>query len=802
MTEEFKSRYLAAKRALFRKYYGERLNPEQCDAVLTARGPLLILAGAGSGKTTVLVNRICHIIKYGTAYESDYIPPHVTEDDIAAIEMAASLSAAEIEPLLALFIRHPCPPWAMLAITFTNKAAKEIRERLLAALGEEETAGEIWAGTFHSICVRMLRRYGDRVGLPSGFSIYDTQDKKRLISETMKELDIDEKILPIRSVMAAISVEKDNLRTPDEMSEGRDLRQKHLRRIYEGYQAKLERNGAVDFDDIIMKTVKLLEKDEEVRAYYQGKFSYICVDEYQDTNPAQFRLCQILADAHRNIMVVGDDDQSIYKFRGATIENILQFDTVYPDAKVVKLEQNYRSTKNILAAANAVIAHNEDRHAKRLWCDAAEGEKITVHTAETGEGECKYIIDKILHSVVSEKRRYSDFAVLYRVNEISRHLETVFAKSGLPYRLLGGTRFYDRKEIKDIIAYLYLILNRNDDGRLRRIVNEPKRKIGEKTVETVAAIAAEEGRSCFSVMARAEEYPALAKSADKLRAFTELIDSFDAETLRPSVLLPQVMEKTGYMDMLRAGGEAMKSDIDNLNELVSAAVEYEAKTEEPSLLGFLEEAALVSDVDKYDEDAEAVVLMTIHSAKGLEFPVVFLAGAEEGIFPGQATLSNPEEMSEERRLAYVAITRAKEKLYVTSASERLLYGTTQYHRPSRFIADEIPDELKHKDVPGRDGAQGARPYREDRARPYKRQPEAVFGGGSEMNRRASVVEGHATRTATAPLFSVGDRVKHMLFGTGEIIAVRPMGGDTLYEIRFENGAVKKLMATYAKLTRA
>ncbi len=791
MTEELKQRYLCAKRALFRKYYGERLNPEQCEAVLTTRGPLLILAGAGSGKTTVLVNRICHIIKYGTAYETDYIPSHVSEDDVLAMEAAESLSPAEIEPLLSAFIHHPCPPWAMLAITFTNKAAKEIRTRLLSALGEEEAAAEVWAGTFHSICVRMLRRYGDRIGLPSTFSIYDTQDKKRLIGEVMKDLDIDDKILPIRAVMSAISAEKDHLRSPSETEEGRDLRQKHIRRIYETYQSRLEKNGAVDFDDIIMKTVKLLEKDEEVRSYYQNKFSYVCVDEYQDTNPAQFRLCALLSASHRNIMVVGDDDQSIYKFRGATIENILQFDTVYPDAKVVKLEQNYRSTKTILAAANAVIAQNPDRHEKRLWCDGAEGEKITVFTAETGERECRYIIDTILKMVVRERRSYGDFAILYRVNEISRHLETTFAKSGIPYRLLGGMRFYDRKEIKDILSYLYLILNRNDNGRLARIVNEPRRGIGDKTIETVAAIAEDEGVSLFSVMARADSYPALQRSAAKLKAFTELIDSFDATLLRPSALLPLVMEKTGYMEMLRAGGEAMKSDIDNLNELISAAVEYEAKTDTPSLLGFLEEAALVSDVDKYDEGAAAVVMMTIHSAKGLEFPVVFLAGAEEGIFPGHATISNPEEMSEERRLAYVAITRAKEKLFVTSATERLLYGSTQYHRPSRFIAEEIPPALKEKEGP----VAPAFPKTATTA-PIHRDP-TPFGG--EFARRAFSASPAAKKSPAA--FLPGDKVKHPSFGVGEIISARPMGGDTLYEIRFGDGTVKKLMATYARLTK-
>ncbi|MBQ9735170.1 MAG: UvrD-helicase domain-containing protein [Clostridia bacterium] len=794
MTEESKQRYLAAKRKLFRAYYAGSLNPEQTDAVLSTKGPLLILAGAGSGKTTVLVRRICHIIKYGTAYETEFIPPSITEGDIDDMELAANLPPEDIEPLLSLFIHHPCPPWAMLAITFTNKAAREIKERLSAALGDGEIADDIWAGTFHSICVRILRRYGDRVGLPSSFSIYDTQDKKRLISDVMKELDIDEKILPVRAVMSAISAEKDNLRLPEEMPEGRDLRQRHLKKIYEAYQKRLEKNGAVDFDDIIMKTVKLLERDEEVLAYYQGKFSYTCVDEYQDTNPAQFRLCYLLSGGNRNIMVVGDDDQSIYKFRGATIENILQFDKVFPDARVVKLEQNYRSTKTILAAANAVIAHNADRHDKALWCAGTEGEKITVHTAENGDRECRYIIDTILKGVVTEHRKYGDYAILYRINEISRHLETVLAKSGLPYRLLGGMRFYDRKEIKDIMSYLYLIQNAADNGRLVRIINEPKRGIGAKTVETVAAVADEEGLSMFAVMKNAASYPALAKSAEKLRGFTDLIESLSDTPLAPSALLPVVMERTGYMDMLRAGGDAMKSDIDNLNELISAAVEYEKKTEEPTLFGFLEEAALVSDVDKYDEDADAVVLMTIHSAKGLEFPIVFLAGAEEGVFPGPTVRTNPEELSEERRLAYVAITRAKERLYVTHATERLLYGTTQHNRPSRFIAEEIPEHLKKSDRPVAPPPRTAPPaYRPRESAPLSKE----FGRASTLTQPRPAASARAVAA-----FTVGDRVRHMIFGTGEITAVRPMGGDTLYEIRFDNGQIKKLMATYAKLTRA
>ena len=794
MTEIDQARFHRALTACFRRYYAEKLNDRQIDAVLSVKGPLLILAGAGSGKTTVLVNRICHIIKYGTASESDFIPESADEDTVFVLEEAAkNASHAELEEVLSTFIRHPCPPWAMLAITFTNKAANEIKSRLALALGDEDVAKEIWAGTFHSVCVRMLRRFGKLAGLAEGFSIYDTQDKKRLVSDTMKELGIDEKMLPIRSVMSAISAEKDNLRLPAEMAGGASLRDKHIQRIYAAYQARLERNNAVDFDDIIMKTVKLLEENGDVLDYYQDKFSYVCVDEFQDTNPAQFRLVALLSGKRRNVMVVGDDDQSIYKFRGATIENILSFDRTYADARVVKLEQNYRSTKTILAAANAVIAHNRDRHAKRLWCNADDGEKITVRECETADEECRFIIDTVLHRVVHERRKYSDFAVLYRLNEISRALETALAKSGIPYRLLGGMRFYDRKEIKDILAYLYLILNPSDDGRLRRIINEPKRKIGDKTVETVAAVAEESGVSMMDVMRFAADYPPLAKSAPKLSEFVSLIDTLreDAKILAPSLLIRAVMEKSGYEAMLKAGGDAMRGDLDNIGELVSAAAEYEEKTEgEPTLQGFLEETALVSDVDKYDESAEAMVLMTIHSAKGLEFPVVFLAGAEEGIFPGMQSIMNPAELSEERRLAYVAVTRAKEKLYVTHARERMLYGTTQRHRASRFVAEEIPDSLK----------EAAAPRRASAPSPYRPAQKPVTLSG-EMSRRPTVAA-NAPRGKGGTVFAVGDRVRHAIFGTGEIVALRAMGADTLYEVRFDSGDVKKLMATYAKLTRA
>ncbi len=789
-------RYLAAKRALFEKYYGAFLNPEQCRAVLTVKGPLLILAGAGSGKTTVLVNRICHIIKYGLAYESEYVPQNLDEQMVTEWENAVHrpMDKEETERILNECIYRPCPPWAMLAITFTNKAAREIKERLRAALQNEEVSEEIWAGTFHSICVRILRRYGERVGLAPAFSIYDTSDTKHLITEVMRELNIDDKILPIRSVMSTISAAKNELTTPEVFeSQAGDMRKRHIAKIYLEYQARLQKYNAVDFDDIIMKTVTLLEEHPDVADYYQSKFSYVCVDEYQDTNPAQFKLTHLLSAKNRNIMVVGDDDQSIYRFRGATVENILQFDSVYTDATVIKLEQNYRSTSNILDAANAVIANNEKRHGKTLRTEKAEGEKITLYRAETEDGEARFIVDTILHRKIEERRSYRDFAVLYRLNAISRSLETAFAKSGVPYRLLGGTRFYDRKEVKDILAYLFLLQNTGDDQRLRRIVNEPKRKLGDKTIETVAALSEQTGGSMFDVMLYANAFPPLSKVADKLIAFAGLISDLQktAETVKPSELIPIVMEKTGYLAMLKAGGKAMEDDIDNLNELISAAVAYEEKTLEPTLAGFLEEAVLVSDVDKYDETADAVVLMTVHSAKGLEFPIVFLAGAEEGIFPGSQSINNPEELPEERRLAYVAITRAKEKLYATCTAQRLLYGQTQRFRVSRFFGEEIPPQLLEKNE--------RRPLPPPRTTMPTQRPASV---SSEFSRRASVsTQPTPTKRQAFVPVAVGERVLHASFGEGTVLSVRSLGADELYEIAFDNGERKKLMATYAKLKK-
>jgi DNA helicase-2/ATP-dependent DNA helicase PcrA len=801
--QQLENRYINIKRRLFDKVYSKKLNPEQCRAVFTVKGPLLVLAGAGSGKTTVLVNRIAYIIKYGNAYFSENIPGELSTEAVDALEEAYSLSVDEISGILPEFISEPCPPWAILAITFTNKAAKEIKERLSAAFDDETITSSIWAGTFHSVCMRILRKYGDRIGYRDGFSIYDTDDKKRLISICMKELYIDEKRLAPKAVMNAISMAKDRLVSADDFEITHDPRTKDISSIYKLYQKKLLEYNAVDFDDIIMMTVKLLENNPDVHEYYSNKFKYVLVDEYQDTNYAQFVLTKLLSDKHRNIMVVGDDDQSIYRFRGATVENILNFDKTFPDATVIKLEQNYRSTENILNAANAVIGHNDNRHAKKLWCDKGDGAKITLREAFDQNEEGKYIIDRITSGVRVDGRKYSDFAILYRVNELARSLETTFAKSGIPYRILGSMRFYDRKEIKDIAAYLAIINSSSDNLRLKRVINEPKRKIGAATVEAVEEIAEAQGISMYQVMKRVGEYTALSKSADKLSAFVSLIEKIKSEHTLPSELISSVFEETGYRAMLAAEGFEGEGKIANVNEFISAAIEYEKRCEEgdtePTLPGFLEEVSLISDVDKYDENSDSVVLMTIHAAKGLEFPVVFLAGMEDGIFPSQQNMGETEEMSEERRLAYVAITRAKEKLYITYAKNRTMYGRTNYGMLSCFIREEVPTGLIEQDVPRKAPPRAPLSYNPSARRPYK---ESV---SREFNRRPDMFDKPKPKS-TAAEFGVekipdGSRVSHTMFGEGTIVSSRDMGGDVLYEVKFDTGVTKKLMATYAKLRR-
>ena len=811
MSKTLGERYLSIKRKLFEKVLSAELNPMQCKAVLATEGPVLILAGAGSGKTTVLVKRIVHIIKYGDGYSTDFVPEGLNEGRVAALERALDFPAETIEQdILPEFIHAPCPPWAMLAITFTNKAAREIRERLALAFDDISLSEQIWAGTFHSVCLRILRKYCDKAGYQAGFTIYDTDDKRLLITNIMRDLKIDDKKLPVKAVAAEISRLKDELTGPEDMGPGKDHRMANIQTIYAMYQKKLKEFNALDFDDIIMQTVRLLQNFEEVRQHCQRLFRYVSVDEYQDTNVAQFRLTELLSGGRRNIMVGGDDDQSIYRFRGATVENILSFDRVYEDCTIIKLEQNYRSTKTILDAANAVIAHNSRRHDKKLWCAKGGGEPISLVTCSTQYDEAKYITDTIMRGVVREKRRYKEYAVLYRINEMARSLESGFAKSGIPYRVLGTQRFYDRKEIRDMTAYLCVICNPHDTGRLKRIINEPKRKIGNASVEAAELIAEAMGRSLFDVVSHADEFPALSRVAPAMLSFAQLILSFREQEMLPSELLKAVFERTGYKAMLEEAGEVEKVRIQSVEEYISAAVEYEKREETPTLTGFLEEVELVSDVDKYDEDADAVVLMTVHSAKGLEFPIVFLPGMEEGIFPGTQSFTDPDELHEERRLAYVALTRAKEKIYITHAQGRLLYGHTTNNRLSRFVKDEIPEELiseVERHVPS---YAPPRSYYGSGGRPFSSGQRPTYSPPQGKGKKPAVSD----RAYTPPTsthspqkgygierFPVGCEVVHAAFGTGKILSVKDMGGDILYEVAFDDGTTKKLMATFARLER-
>ena len=801
-------RYLVAKRRLFDKVLSQRLNDRQREAVCATEGPVLVLAGAGSGKTTVLVHRIVHIIRYGDGYATEAVPDGLTEAHVEALERAYDLPSDQIEQgVLPEFISHPCPPWAMLAITFTNKAAREIRERLAAAFDDQSVSEQIWAGTFHSVCLRILRKYSAEAGYKPAFTIYDTDDKRMILQDICKELKLDEKTLPVKTVAAEISRAKDNLLLPDEL-DAQDARGRDIARAYAVYQQRLRRFNAMDFDDIIMQTVRLLQNCQEARAWCQHKFRYVSVDEYQDTNYAQFRLAELLSSGSRNIMVVGDDDQSIYRFRGATVENILSFDRTYRDCKVIKLEQNYRSTKTILEAANAIIRKNDKRHAKTLWCDAEQGDPLSVHTCDNQYDEARFITDTVMTTVIRQKKRYRDFAVLYRINEMARVLESSFAKSGIPYRVLGAQRFYDRKEIRDMTAYLAVVRNPDDTGRLGRIINVPRRGIGAKAMEAVELLAEQTGQSAFRVMEQADAFPALARYAATMTSFAALIRSFDPETDSPSRLLGDIFQRTGYEEMLREEGEASKVRIDGVREFISAAEEYEKRAEKledtPTLTGFLEEIELVSDVDKYDEDADAVVLMTVHSAKGLEFPIVFLPGMEEGIFPSSKSFSEPEELNEERRLAYVAVTRAKEKIFVTHARERLLYGRTTPGKLSRFIDQDVPEHLRQEQEQARAFAPPRTVYGRQG---YQKKPAVSQRaytpptGGKPVSPFGSAMRPASKYRFGVEKFAIGTKVRHSTFGVGIVEQAKDMGGDVMYQIAFDDGSVKKLMATYAKLEK-
>ena len=796
-------RYLRAKRKLFDTYYS-RLNPEQREAVFTANGALLVLAGAGSGKTTVLVQRIVYLVKYGNAYYSEYVPYDITEEKVEQLERAAGESREKIEKILSEFTSSPCAPWQMLAITFTNKAAREIKTRLASAMGDEEAAKNIWAGTFHAICMRILRKYGELLGYRENFTVYDSDDTKKAISAAMKSLNIDEKSLPIKSVINEISRAKDSLLTPEayELEYGiKDFRKRQIAKVYKRYQEQMMKSNALDFDDIIMQTVFLLKEHSDVREYYQCKFRYVSVDEFQDTNHAQFVLTALLCKEHNNIMVVGDDDQSIYKFRGAIIENILGFDRHFKNTKIIKLEQNYRSTSTILDAANAVIANNVGRKGKNLWTDKKGGGKIILRLCEDQNLEAGYLAQKINEIVAKGNYKYKDCAILYRTNAQSNVIERTFSKSGIPHRMLGGLRFNDRKEIRDLVAYLQFIVNPSDVERMRRIINEPRRGIGAQTLEGVILIASETGRTPLEVMLDADKYVALSRSVTKLKAFSSMITDLRRilqSDISLEAFVKQVLDRSGYRQMLIDGGEEEKERLDNIDEFISGIIDYEQTAEEPTLVGFLEENALVADVDKYDDDADAVVMMTIHSAKGLEFPVVFLPGMEDGIFPSQQTfMAGDSEIEEERRLAYVAITRAKNVLYITHTRNRMLYGRTQYNPISRFVG-EIPVSLIEKDNPF---IQTRRDY-SSTPRTYISNSQVTDSYSSEKKEPSGIF---ASQTKSAPKGNLnlkeGDRVSHITFGQGEILSARPMGSDVLYEVIFDKVGTKKLMGTYARLKK-
>lgn len=793
-----KSEILALRRAVLEKDFA-RMNDRQKQAVFTVNGPLLILAGAGSGKTTVLINRIANILRYGDAYNSTYLHDDLDENDIAAckayIENGTPLTTETQEHLSV----SACAPWRIMAITFTNKAAGELKDRLCAMLGE--TANDIWASTFHSTCARILRRDGERIGYSSHFTVYDTDDQRRLMKSILKELDISEKNITPKSILNEISRAKDSLISPAEyaLTVGDDFRLKIISRAYTTYQKRLEDADAMDFDDLINKVVELFKKCPDVLEYYQNRFRYLMVDEYQDTNHAQYTFVRMLAEKSGNLCVVGDDDQSIYKFRGATIENILSFENTFQNATVIRLEQNYRSTQNILDAANAVIEHNTERKGKTLWTQNGTGAMIHLHTAENETDEAERIT-KIILDGVAAGRKFSDYAVLYRMNSQSLTFERNFAKSGVPHRIIGGTRFYERREIREMIAYLSVINNPSDEMRLRRIINTPKRSIGDRSVEVASQIGQQTGETLFEVVSHAKDYPALSRAANKMTLFAAqmqgLIELNDDEEVTLGELYDELVERIDYLNFLKTDDpESAEDRAANVQELASNLRRFEEENPEGTLSDFLEEVSLITDIDNYDNNADSVVLMTVHSAKGLEFPVVFLPGMEENIFPGMASVYVPSEVEEERRLAYVAITRAKEELYIFHAESRMIFGMTNRNRVSRFV-EEIPETL----------------VEHTRSRDYSARPVSMpsFGGAKpfgEALKTKSVAEagGFApkprVKPAPAGTYRVGDTVLHKAFGTGLIVSATPMANDTLLEVAFDKVGTKKLFANFARLTK-
>ena len=779
MAQNLEQRFLTARKEYIIRQFS-RMNPMQLEAVLTTEGPLLLLAGAGSGKTTVLINRIANLIRFGCAAGSDELARPVTEEDVCFLEGELAKpheeNRAAADELCAL---HPAAPWSIIAITFTNKAANELKERLTAMLGPE--ANDVWAMTFHSACCRILRREIERIGYDRSFTIYDTTDSERVIKEILRDRNLDEKTFPPRSVLGMISKAKDQMASPEAFAKdvGDDYRLKRIAELYKEYQSRLKASNAVDFDDIILLTVQILQQFEDVRDYYQRKFRYVLIDEYQDTNHLQYLLASLLAGRYENICVVGDDDQSIYRFRGATIRNILDFEKEYKGARVIRLEQNYRSTQSILDAANAVISNNHGRKGKKLWTNNGAGDNILFYEAYNESDEANFVANNILTE--SHGKNFKDFAILYRTNAQSNAMEYAFKRCGIPYRIIGGTRFFDRAEVKDMLAYLWVISNRADDLRLKRIINQPPRGIGAKTVETIERLCAASGKPLYSVVSDPYSYPAMERSAQKLMNFTVLIEECAelAQTLPLPDFYEELLIRTGYVKMLEEKDELEnRTRLENVRELKSSIVNYVENADTPTLSGFLEEIALYTDIEQYDQDADAVVMMTMHSAKGLEFPNVYVVGMEEGLFPGMRSIGDPEEMEEERRLCYVAITRAKKHLTLTCAKQRMLYGRTSVNRHSRFI-EEIPPEL----ITGKK-AELPKTYQKP-AQP-QHQPRAWTDSFQTRKTQAAL-----------PDFRKGDMIVHDTFGRGMILSVLKMGNDAMLEIAFDQVGTKRLMACAA-----
>ena len=792
--EQFKTEYVSARRAwLEHRFSG--LNPMQRQAVLATEGPVLILAGAGSGKTTVLIQRIANLLRFGAASDSEQLPPDADEKGLEALR---SLSP-EAEPYAVL---DPVRPWRILAITFTNKAAQELKLRLEKLLNEG--ADDIWACTFHSACLRILRKEAELLGYESGFSIYDTADSQSLMKQILKDRNLDEKVYQPRSVLSEISRAKDARVLPEEYEKnaraGGNLRSMRVAELYGEYTRRLFAANAMDFDDLILNTVLLLERYEDRRLYWQQRFSYIMVDEYQDTNHLQYLLISLLAGGHGNLCVVGDDDQSIYRFRGATIENILSFEQQFPGCRSIRLEQNYRSTEQILDAANKVIRHNTGRKGKELWTSLGSGEDVRVCRLYDENEEASAVASDILADY-SRGMHWQDHAILYRMNAQSSQFEFAFKRNGIPYRVIGGARFFDRAEIKDMLSYLSIIQDPKDELRLMRILNVPPRGIGAKSVEAARSLALQEGKPLFEILEKAENYPELSRPALRMREFAGMIRDLRETKLGCAELYDLVLEKSGYLRMLEESKDPKdQSRIENVRELKTSMLGFENETGDSSLQAYLENIALYTDLDDMDRSEDSVVLMTIHSAKGLEFPVVYVVGMEEGIFPGIRAIGEADEMEEERRLCYVAFTRAKKKLVLTHARQRMLFGRTTANRVSRFLEES---EL----VSGREESERRSAVRsgdwedfqdETRGDPWRKASVQPASGRKSEGRSSFPLRRKpetSSGDASAPILQlrVGQAVTHKAFGKGTVTKMTPMGGDHLIEIQFESVGSKKLM---------